>query len=112
MCLPSEHHDGGLRVSPWGASESGAIDHTQGSDAQHSVVAIHHLADDASAMVMPNGGQAILAPLLDVECVVRLIVQVARWPRAVDGKFHRSELRRHRVVRVHERLEAVCGGGL
>jgi hypothetical protein len=62
--IPSEHHDGGLRVGAGGVLERGAVDHPQSLHAEHPVIVVHDGADLAPAVVMPDGHDGVPAVLL------------------------------------------------
>jgi hypothetical protein len=78
--LPSQHHDGGLWIRAGGVLESGAIDHPQSLHPVRPVIVVDDGTDLASAVVVPDGHDGVLAVLLRRPRVV----DVAR--QQVDGE--------------------------
>jgi hypothetical protein len=102
LLLPSEHHDGGLRVGPWRGVERGAVDDTQRVDAEHSVLGVNDPADLATAVVVPDGHDGVLAVLLQ-----RLGVVVVPGPQVDRVGGRHVEQRLDGEVGVREVLEGL-----
>jgi hypothetical protein len=98
--VSSQHHHGGLGIGARGLPKRGPVDDAKRLHAHDAVVRVDDLPDEAAAMVVPDGDDAVEAPVSQIDRVLGRVAGVALRPGGQHGVAHWPQEQRHGVVRV------------
>lgn len=70
--IPSEHHEGGLRIGSGRYAKDGSVDNTKGIHSDDLQIGINHPANHTTAVVVPDGAHSPAAEIGHAR-VVRLV---------------------------------------